>query len=348
MSLAMPLLRSYSYVKKPFNDGRVKPFFPIRVVGLCLEKAYKVSCIKGLSLLELEDLATLDISGKLEVKTGATWKAASKCTLKVREPEANLAMQICKKQRAWLHDLGVNLWAVDKPMGIKRGSFDLLGDMSQQTGLMSVTGMLWIELKVFAAEGCMDNMRSLEEELPKKLQRVHAKHAHIGSVLLVVAQVSKASSAQWANPKLLAKLYTLSSGKWVDISASGLRVGKGQLAAAAKPPVSLLWPKIEFHRVEGKLQGLFKHFLQGMGLASDSPGKRAVALNQALKSQGFKDKLVKKKIPHRPGQPVWMGTKKVMRALHKQVLRHSQPRCSSELGAFETGQCRLAIPAEQP
>ena len=321
----MPLLRHYSHVKKPFRDGALKTFFPTRVLGLCLEKAYKASCEKGLGCLALEDVATLELSGDLQVKVGACFRAASQCTLQVADRDAQLALDICRGQRKWLHGLGINLWKVDKPMGLRSGSFDLLGDMSLKTSLLAVQGMLWIELKVFAEKDCQEKMTALEPELAEKLKKVHAKHDHIQSVLLLVAQVSKASKTLWERPKLKAKLLTLATGKWMDVSASGVRVGKGQIADASKPPASILWPKIEFRKVSGKLQGLFKHFLQGMGLASDSVNKRAASLNKALKKakiQGkpFKGRLVQKKIPNRPGKPVWMGTKKVFTALHSKVL----------------------------
>ena len=322
---AMPLLRVYSHVKKPFRDGTLKPFFPTRVLGLCLEQAYKASCEKGLSCLSLEDVATLELSGDLQVKAGAGFRATSQCTLQVAEQDAQLALDICRAQRKWLHGLGINLWKVDKPMGLRSGSFDLLGDMSLKTSLLAVQGMLWIELKVFSQKDCKEKMQALEPELEEKLKKVHAKHDHIKSVLLLVAQVSKASKTLWEKPKLKAALFTLATGEWMDVSASGVRVGKGQVADASKPPVSILWPKIEFRKVSGRIQGLFKHFLQGMGLASSSVDKRAASLNKALgkvKIQGrpFKGRLVQKKIPNRPGKPVWMGTKKVFKALHSKVL----------------------------
>ncbi len=50
------MLRHYSHVKKPFKGGNWHaPFFPVRVVGLCLEQAYKVSCEKGLNCLTASD-----------------------------------------------------------------------------------------------------------------------------------------------------------------------------------------------------------------------------------------------------------------------------------------------------
>ena len=319
--LKMPLIRHYSHVKKPWKDGTWEAFFPVRVLGLCLEKAYKTSSEKGLGCLTLEDLATVELSGDLKVKAGATFRTVEECTLKVAEQDASLALQICKKQRAWLHDLGVNVWKVDKPMGHGMGSFDLLCDSSQKSSLLSIQhGMLWVELKVLAAKTCRERMAKIEPELEAKLEKVSRKHEHIRAVLLLVSEVSKASRTQWGKPKLLAKLFTLSTGQWQDVSSSGVRVGKGQVAAASKPPVSILWPKMEFFKVSGKVQGLFKHFLQAMGLASHSPGKRAATLNKALKKQGVKGKLVQKRIPNRPGKPVWMGTKSVLKALHKKVL----------------------------
>lgn len=56
------MLRHYSHVKKPFKGGTWHaPFFPVRVVGLCLEQAYKVSCEKGLNCLTASDLGTLEL-----------------------------------------------------------------------------------------------------------------------------------------------------------------------------------------------------------------------------------------------------------------------------------------------
>ena len=317
----MPLLKDYSQVLKPFRDGSWKPFFPVRVLGLCLEQAHKVSSEKGLGCVTLEDLATLELSGSLKVKAGRTFRAAGHCTLKVAEAHAALALQILKQQRAWLHDLGMNIWKVDKPIGHGLGSFDLLCDSSQESSLLGVQqGMLWVELKVLAATTCKEKMADVETELAEKLQKVHKKHGHIKAVLLLVARVEKTSRTQWGCPRLLAKLFRLSTGQWHDVSASGVRVGKGQVTASSKPPVSILWPKIEFHRVSGELQGLLKHFLQAMGLASDSSAKRAASLNRALQKQGVRQRLVQRKIPNRPGKPVWLGTKKVLKALHKKVL----------------------------
>ena len=90
------------------------------------------------------------------------------------------------------------------------GSFDLLCDNSQKTSLLKVQqGMLWVEWKVLAAATCKKSMAELETQLAEKLPKVHKKHDHITSVLLLVAQVEKASRTQRAKPKLLAKLFSL-------------------------------------------------------------------------------------------------------------------------------------------
>ena len=265
--------------------------------------------------------ASARLSGDLRVKTGERFRAASHCTLQVAGPEAKLAVQICKRQRSWLHDLGVNIWNVDKPTGVRGcGSFDLECDVSMQSASMPVQGKLWVELKVFGAKGCKAKMANLEKALVEQLQQVHARHEHMSSVLLLVAKVSKTSRTGWGAPQLLAKLFTLTSGQWVDLTAAGVRVGKGQVPVASKLPVSFLWPKIEFHRISGSSKGLFKHFLQGLGLPTDSPGKRAASLNKALQKEGVRGRLVRHKIPNRPGKAVWMGTKTVFKALYKKVL----------------------------
>lgn len=181
-------------------------------------------------------------------------------------------------------------------------------------------GMVWVELKVLTASTCQERMAAAETELAEKFQKVQRKRPHIKAILLLVTRVAKTSRTQWGNPRILAKPFSPYTGQWQDVSASGVRVGKGQMADSRKPPLSLLWSKIEFHTVGGKFMGLFKHFLQALGLPSDSPAKRASSLNKALRKQGVRQKLVQRKIPNRPGKPVWLGTKKVLRTLHMKVV----------------------------
>ena len=61
-------------------------------------------------------------------------------------------------------------------------------------------------------------MAAVEPEVEEEQKMDHAKHDHIQSVLLLVAQVPKASKTLRRKPQLKAKLLTLFAGKWMEVS----------------------------------------------------------------------------------------------------------------------------------
>jgi hypothetical protein len=117
------------------------------------------------------------------------------------------------KTRNFLADLHANVWHVDQPLPghlQREGSFDLKCDFSKTTDL-GVRGMLWLELKVFAANGCQAKIKEAEKALTTKFPQVCALDSSIGGAMLLVARVDKATSTTWGHPKLLARVLTAGS-----------------------------------------------------------------------------------------------------------------------------------------
>jgi hypothetical protein len=305
----MPVVVSkYADLKKPFSrNGTPERFFPVRAIGLALEQGYKLWPKKGLAAVTQEDLSSVRVTGKLEIQGS---KAAA-CSLRLLDQDAALSFQLLKKTRSFLADLQANVWNVDKPAGSGQGSIDLVCDMAHGHQL-GVSGLIHVELKVFAARGFEKKVADTQEELVQKLERSGAS-----AIMLLAASVEKETRTCWCEPKLSATLLCRSGG-WQDVSPGGLRVAKGQIKRGYWHALGQLWPKMEWHRPsKGPEVGLLKHFLVALGLPGNNPGSRASALNQVLAKKRVKNRLENLKLKNRPGRPVWVGSKQTFRAVHR-------------------------------
>ena len=112
----MVLVTSYSHLQKqdPKTEA-FRAFTALRAVGLSLERAWKLSRDKGLGAVTAEDVKVVEVAGTLRLRTGmgARWRNAGRCSLELKDAEANLVTTLLRKQRALLSDLGFNVWKVD-------------------------------------------------------------------------------------------------------------------------------------------------------------------------------------------------------------------------------------------
>ena len=316
----MGLVTRYSHLKKKDQrDGVLKAFHAVRAVGLALEKGWKL-CAKH-DQVTAEKLSTVRVSGKIELFEKGKWLEAGSCSLQLSDTDASLACRILDKERSFLHDLGVNVWAVDKQLVRGCGVLDLVCDFVRQrdSSSLGVSGNVWVELKVYSSRGCASSMEDEQQALEQKLQKLHSTDSSFASVLLLVAKVERAAVGSWSEPSLLARLFTVSSGRWLALSSSGQRVCQGQVKAARKSSLAQCWSHMEWHWHASQQLGLLKHFLEAQNLPADNPGDRAANFNKALRKQGCADKLQQVKLPNRPGKAVWVGSKLVFRTLHKLV-----------------------------
>jgi hypothetical protein len=312
----MALVTVYKHVWKPGRDGTLKPFTPVRAVGLSLEEGWKTFRSKG-SSTSVEDLQRVRLSGELRILSGHTWSSQTSCTLQLRPRDSALALLLLRKQRALLADLGFNAWFVDK-QGACGNTFDLLGDFST-TRCFGVEGRVWIELKVFAEATFEDEMERCREQLKRGLAEEADRDPHLGGVLLVAVRVVSGGRGSWATPLLSATLLKRASSRWQCVVGEETRKGKGK-TRKAKPTLATVLPKMEWAAGEGGCEvGVLSQFLEKCGRPHMDPGRRAKALNAKLANERFDGRIYKSKLKTRPGKQPWVAARSTFRALYKHV-----------------------------
>lgn len=311
---AMPRVSQYRHVKMPLEKGGPpKLFFPLRAVGLAVEKAYKLDRDTG--TVAKEGLKHVDLSGGgLQILDNREFRKVRACTLELQQEDAQLARKIYLAQRQWLLDMRANVWYTDEnfPSGCGvQGAFDLICSVTEGQKI-GIDGRLWVELKVFGAKSCMRNMGKAEGVLKAGLEKVRRKDKTFGAVLLLVASVEDSKY------KLLGRLLTVGSEKFKDLTPTGLCVAMGQKRITQKPPLASIWPQIEWHWLSQTREvGLVSHFLDAMGLPNDSVGRRKDAFNELLSLNQAPGRIVAERIPNRPGPALWVCTREEFRVLHR-------------------------------
>ena len=309
----MPLVSQYAQVEK-WCDGAYKRFFPLRAVGLACEKGHKLCAEKGLGSVTVEDVSIVQVAGALNLFDEGRWRKARACRLQLRGQDASLSHRILLKHRVFLHDMGLNIWNVDKQMVDHSGSFDLICDFSTQRNF-GVSGMVWVELKIMRATGFTNRLQSHMDYLANKIKEL--SEPSIETVLLVATRVEKAGNG-WGNVNLVAKLWNATAETWDDVSPSGVRIARGQIKLSQKPALSEVWANMEFHDSDaGTEMGLFSQFLSSLKLPITNTGKRAKTMNRMLRKAGSEEKIRKMKIASRAGDAPWMGSKVAFRLLYK-------------------------------
>lgn len=105
------IIHGYSNVRKLDSSGHVVDFTALRAVGLALEQAHKVARDQGCGRVDADAVGSVSLSGSgLTVSENNRWRGIRNCELQLERSDAQLAVDVFKQQRAFLHDLGVNLW----------------------------------------------------------------------------------------------------------------------------------------------------------------------------------------------------------------------------------------------
>jgi hypothetical protein len=106
-----------------------------------------------------------------------------------------------------------------------------------------------------------------------------------------------------------------------DTSSRATAPYRGRANPAKKPSKQQVWGQVEWikHPQTGRRVGYVSHFLEAMGLPSDSMGKRAAAFNTLLEKRGVEDRLEQRPIPHKSGKPPWLASRAAMSALHDEL-----------------------------
>ena len=308
------LLQSYRHVLKPNEKGKEVPFTPLRAVGLAVEAAHKLAREQGRGQVSAEGVAQVSVSGAgVRVWDEGRWRAIRKCQLELDTRDAQLACDIFGQHRSFLYDLGLNIWFVDLSLGRQAGSLDLVCDFSVDNSF-GVAGRLWVELKVFSAQGFDGKFQDHQDICSAKFPQVRERDPTIEGTLLLVSRCSRDGPRQWSRPSLHAKLF--SHGSWRDIG-SRRKATRGRVRGA-KPSLAVVWKKMEWYEDprggRGKV-GLLGHFLTALQLTPNHATDRAPHFNELIAGSGLN--LAQIKFPNREGKPPWAGTKAVFRAIYK-------------------------------
>jgi len=313
--LKMPLVTAYHHLQKPGRDGRYLPFTAVRAVGLALEEGWKASRDKGgYTAVKAADLATVRVSGKLRLLTGATWRAGTTCTLQLSRQDADLALSLVRQQRTLLADLHINIWSIDQ-QGAGKTTFDLQGDFSTSRDF-GVKGRLWIELKVFSEATFEAEVRTCQKQLAEDLKLEKQRDSTLGGVLLLASRVGSSGRGSWSCPVLTATLLRQPSSKWQCIVGETKRKARGR-CQSDKPSLGSLWEKMEWVDAQGGGKvGLLKHFLEALALAKNNPGQRAGTFNSLLRAGGCEGRLYVAQLKGRCGRKPWVAAKSTFRDLY--------------------------------
>lgn len=283
-----------------------KVFTPLRAVGLAVESCHKLARDVGLGNVKAADVSYVVISGEdVKVKSGSMgrWRKTScKVKLSLTDHDSELAVAICKRQRAYLADLRLNVWAVDPRVGGGKTSPDLVADYSDAAW----PGLVSIELKAFGLATLNSKIKKAMEEFETNFAKLGGKYS---SGILLVITVSERRIAG-----AICKRYI--DGQWMGMGKARKK-GRGRVQGR-KRLLAAVWRKMEWFddpRGGRTKLGLLGHFLEALELPGDNAAARAPHFNDILEGEGMA--LEQIKIPNREGKPPWMGTKAAFRAIHK-------------------------------
>jgi hypothetical protein len=316
----MVLVTTYSHLCKQVDDeddddspGTLRPFHAVRAIGLACEAGHKAAQKKGLGALSVADVSQVKVVGTLRVKEDERWRSLRSCTLQLRPTDAAFCRTLVQKQRSVLADLRMNLWYVDINMKGGKGAFDLLADFSSEKN-WGISGVIWIELKVYGASVFDKSVEKAQKVLVKTLERERQKDGNLGGVLLFAAKVEKQGSS-WAILDLLGTLRATGDGEWQNVVGGVKRVARGQ--SPSKPPLSQVWKGMEWvTSASGQKVGLLKHFLAALGVKDQHPGQRASTFNKLLRQAGHSGRVREEKVENHCGRKPWVAQKDTFRALY--------------------------------
>ena len=312
----MVLVTSYSHLQKqdPKTEA-FRTFTALRAAGLSLERAWKLSRDKGLGAVTAEDVKLVEVVGTLRLRTGERWRNAGRCTLELKDAEANLVTTLLRKQRALLSDLGFNVWKVDAKEPGSQKPLDLVGDFNTAKNF-GVGGRVWVELKVYSDSSFDKEVAQTKEELAEILSAKHVRDPTLQAVFLLVGRVSKASGCQWGAPSLHGMLLVAGSQDWITV-AGGRRAARGQVQGS-KPPLTKVWSKMEWYQTtNGTKVGMLHHFLDVVDVDCTHTGDRAATYNKMLRQKGKSGRVEEQKLANRPGKSPWVATKDTFRAIYE-------------------------------
>ncbi len=318
---AMTLIPKYEWLKKRNPKGKMQLFEPLRAVGLAIEKGHKASLDKGLSNVEVSDVDTVKITGKLEGWDGASWQDLKTCFLSLRPQDSALALEAIQKQREYFQDLGYNYHKVDFRLPGSRVSLDLLGDFSPLAApSLQACGKVWVELKAFDSDRFDKKEGEEETKLKQLLPRVMQADSNIQGVRLVCSRMEKAGHGHYKFAGIQSKLLAAGAENFVRVEGTKQFVSRG--FAASKPDLVTTFSKLEWHTPvsqahSGTKVALLADLLKVLKQPPGTPGKRAQAFNKRLKGPASR-RLRTLKLA-KAGQKPWVGTKAVMRKVYKML-----------------------------
>ena len=180
-----------------------------------------------------------------------------------------------------------------------------------------VPGLLWVELKCFAADS-FDRSLAIEQSNLQNLFMKAQQRDGMSGVMLLAAKVECTGRESWGSPALFAKLFDGSS--WVDVSPGGSRTTQGRSSPESKKPLGVVWAQLEwFHNPAGGAKvAKFAQFMEAAGIHCPSPGKKVRVLNKLLEKDGLLEKIRRVDVGQ-PGSAPYAGTKNVFRAAYKHL-----------------------------
>lgn len=313
----MPLLTRYTHLKKKWQDGRNSRFSAAQVVGLALELVHKKAKELGQDHVSPTHVTCLKVSGDLQVLAAGAWEHARTCELQVQLPDASLALELARDQRAFLGDCDFNVWHADQYHHAVKKGLDLVGEFNRPRH--SALGKIWVETKVFTPAGFDRKFECAKKVLAEEFAQLQAKDQAFGGAMVLAAKVQKSGKA-WEKQGLFAEVYT--HGAWKDIGPSSTRpAAAGKLSSRTKPSMAEVWKKMEKLVLanSGDCVGLLTHFVEALGLASGNPGKRASTFNKLLCDAGVAGRVEQKQIHNKPGHWPYVASKETFRAILKHL-----------------------------
>lgn len=71
--------------------------------------------------------------------------------------------------------------------------------------------------------------------------------------------------------------------------------------------------------VNGRTQGVLKHFLKAVPVNSENTDKRAATLNKQLQAVGFAGRVVQQAVPGKAGKKPWLASRTTLRKVYDLV-----------------------------
>ena len=312
----MVLLTSYRDLQKVGRSGTFLNFTPLRAAGLSLEQGFKAARDKGLGAVTLDDLNQVRVAGegKLRVKTGRQWRAASSCELRLQPADAALSLSLLRQKRAVLSELGINVWCVDRGGRNSNTTYDLLADFST-TKNFGVQGRLWVELKVLGQAGWNKELENCKQEMEAALARERQRDATLGGALLLAAKVGQQGGTY--KTEVVAKLKVSSKAGWQNV-AGEMRKPKRTCSKHKHLPLASVWQKMEWvETARGQKVGLLGQFLDALGRPAKNAGQQADTFNKLLQRGCHSGRVFEAKVKGKCGRLPWVATKETLAEVYR-------------------------------